>query len=42
MCTDFVTKPVLLMSSFLNNALEKKDGNLQISFVTGMNAAIKE
>lgn len=39
--TNFVTSPVLLMSSFLNKLLEKNDGSLQISFVTGVNAAAK-
>lgn len=39
--TNFVTSPVLLLSSFLNKLLEKNDGSLQISFVTGVNAAVK-
>lgn len=36
---DLVTKPVLLMSIFLNKAMEKKDGSLHTSLVMVANAA---
>jgi len=38
---NFLTSPVLIMSSFLNELLEKNNGSLQTFFATGVNAAAK-
>lgn len=37
--TNLVTIPVESVSICLKSAVEKNDGNLQISFVTGLNSA---